>query len=222
MSDDKELMLTDSDEQYAFGLTTKQQRFCDMILANPNWTRVDCYMAAFPDCTSRGSAKVSASKLVRMEKVKRYLDYRRKELQEEAGIDTAQVLTEFARIGFANILDICEWEGEELRVKSSRDITRAQAAAISEISKVDTKHGTTIRVKLHDKKGSLDTMAKILGMVREKADLTVSGLDDLMAAIAASAEDSNTISMIDKRYNREKDITAEAEEVVYVQAGGDE
>ena len=218
MAEETELMLTDKDEPYAFGLTGNQQNFCDTVLANPNWSRTDCYMFAFQNCTSRSAAKVSASQLMRKEKVKRYLEMRRKELAEEAGIDTAQVLTEMAKIGFANIKDICEWEGESLRVKPSEEITRAQAAAISEISKIETKFGTTIRVKMHDKKGMLDTMAKVLGMVSEKAEVPVGGLEELLTAIAESADQSNTIGRIDKRYKDEQAVAAEvvAEEVVYV------
>ena len=92
-------------------------------------------------------------------------------------ITADRVLKEFAKIGFADIRKAVKWgdvpvadEGGGLsypvELISSHEIDGDTAAAISEVSL--TQQG--IKIKLVDKKGALDSMARHLGMFVDKVD----------------------------------------------------
>lgn len=72
------------------------------------------------------------------------------------------MLQEYARIAFADPRHIADWKDGELHVKTSGDLSEADAAPISEI--VAGSSGGPVRVKLYDKKAALDAIARYLGM----------------------------------------------------------
>jgi phage terminase small subunit len=104
-----------------------------------------------------------------------------------AEITVERVLREYARIGFADIRRAVQWhalqsetgEEDEDGVPSTRtvnevvlvdsdEIDRDTALAISEIAQ--TKDG--LKVKFHDKKGALDSIARHLGMFVDRSEVT--------------------------------------------------
>ena len=103
-------------------------------------------------------------------------------------------MREFARIGFSDIRNAVRWNalttetGEEdeegvpktmtineVALVSSDEIDFDTARAIAEISQA--KDGA-LKVKFHDKKGALDSMARALGMFVDRTDLRLSPLDN--------------------------------------------
>lgn len=215
-------LATYTDPTIEYGLTINQIAFAELVLANPAWSRTECYMQSYEQCKSRGTARVNSCHLFRNQKLQRYLEDRRVELGAEANIGTAQVLQEMVRIAFSNMQDYADWDAKELTIKDSKTLPRSMAAAISEISRTETRNGTTVKVKLHDKKGALDTIAKILGMVKDKQEVAIPGLDQLMSAIAANADTSNTLAQINSRYAKEREIEGEvsvldAEDAIYTE-----
>ena len=101
------------------------------------------------------------------------------QLQEEAGrrndISVDRVLQEYARLAFADIKSVMSWDGDGVTLHDSCDLTEAESAAVAEVSETTTKDGGTIRLKMHDKKGALDSLAKYLGMFTDKSELKVVG-----------------------------------------------
>lgn len=88
-------------------------------------------------------------------------------------VTAERVLEELARIGFADIRDLFEWDEETAAFIPSRDITEAQAAAIASVKAVTTRHTrddgrieTKIKLELktHDKLGALREIGKHLGI----------------------------------------------------------
>lgn len=97
-----------------------------------------------------------------------------------------QVLTELAKIGFADIRKVMSWGNTMLREKprkggeaemvpyhglaliDSSEIDDATAAAISEVS--EGKEG--LKVKMHDKKGALVDIGRHLGMFTDKVSVS--------------------------------------------------
>jgi hypothetical protein len=71
------------------------------------------------------------------------------------------VLREYARIAFADLRHIVEWDEQGLHVKEH--LSKADAAPISEITAGSAGKGP-VRVKLYDKKAALDAIARHLGM----------------------------------------------------------
>jgi phage terminase small subunit len=102
---------------------------------------------------------------------------------EEAGVHSGAVQLELARLGFANMCDYVEIGDDGLPYVNLRKLTREQAAAISEFS-VDTIEGkdkptvTRVKFKLHDKRGALSDLAKILGVVKEPVADALTGMGE--------------------------------------------
>ena len=91
---------------------------------------------------------------------------------ERTQITQDMVLKEFARIGFADIGDFVEWGPDGVTIKDSADL---QTQAVAEVSVTITAQGRTVRVKLHDKKGALDSIARHLGMFDDRLRLEIPG-----------------------------------------------
>jgi phage terminase small subunit len=107
-----------------------------------------------------------------------------KELREKGAARTtvtaARIMEEFAKIGFANMMDYVKIQSDGSAYVDMKDLTREQAAAISEIV-VDTymdgkgdeaREVKRIRVKLHDKQAALVNMGKHLGMFTNRVEVT--------------------------------------------------
>lgn len=83
-------------------------------------------------------------------------------------IDADRVLREFARIAFADIRSFAEWDkGKGLTVKSLDQLSDDETAAIAEV-----KDGPTgeKKIKLHDKRKALESIARHLGLFGKHAD----------------------------------------------------
>lgn len=91
-----------------------------------------------------------------------------------------RVLKELARIGFADIRAMFEWDAERAVFVPSRDLTDDQAAAISGVESetvtYTTEDGVTetkvkLKLKTYDKLGALEKIGKHLGMFKDGAGL---------------------------------------------------
>jgi phage terminase small subunit len=125
------------------------------------------------------------------------------ERAKRLGISAERILQEFARIGFANIGDIVEWDDKGIRVKPSADLSEDQLAAIVEVV-ASASSGKIYRVRMHDKKPVLGAMGRHLGMFKpaeneseqtedegeEAREFLLQELDRLVAEVAAGEEDS--------------------------------
>jgi len=110
-------------------------------------------------------------------------------VQERGNVTGSRVLEEIARIAFAKMSDFARVEKGSLVITDTAQLTEDQQAAISEISETVTESGRTIRVKLHDKGAALDKLAKVLGMYRDRIELSGPGgtaiqIADVRAKIA--------------------------------------
>ena len=162
------------------GLTDKQRKFIEEYLIDLNGTRA-AIRAGYSEKTARSIAAENLSKPDIIEALNR----RRAELSKTLEVTPERVLKEYARIGFADIRKAVRWksnvlaayvdpdsDGEPAGVHvndvefiDSDDLDDDTACAIAEVAK-DAKGG--IRLKFHDKKGSLDSIARHLGMFEGK------------------------------------------------------
>lgn len=115
---------------------------------------------------------------------------RENRLHTKFEVTKERILAEYAKIGFADIRKAVRWRGEliaeednpdggdvlvikniysnHIELVSSDEIDDETAGAIAEVSQ--TMHG--VKIKLHDKKGALDSMAKHLNMFVERHEHT--------------------------------------------------
>ncbi|HTT78943.1 MAG TPA: terminase small subunit [Stellaceae bacterium] len=96
------------------------------------------------------------------------------------GITAERVLLEYARIAFSGIHHVVEWDAGGIHVKPSEKLSEDERAAIAEIV-ASAKTGEIYRVKLHDKRPVLDSLARHLGLLppqRHAPDEDDERLDD--------------------------------------------
>lgn len=164
-------------------LTPKQARFVEEYLVDLNATQ-----AAIRAGYSEKTAHVTGHENLKKPEIADAIYKAQQKRSERTGITADRVLKEYAKIGFADIRKAVQWRsnvlvsavdpdtGEaacihtsDVEFVSSEEIDDDTALAISEIKK-DSRGGLSI--KLHDKKGALDSMAKHLGMFTDKVELT--------------------------------------------------
>ena len=94
-------------------------------------------------------------------------------VMDRYAVTQERITEEMAKIAFANVDDFVTWDNDGVAVKSSADLTDATKAAISEVSETrNEKTGTTVKVKAYDKLAALQTLAKTLGMMTDKVDVS--------------------------------------------------
>src|SRR4051794_10924320 len=97
---------------------------------------------------------------------------------EAADLDISleRVLQELARMGFASIRDIVDWNEKGIKVKPSDKLTDDQVAAIAEIV-ASAKDNTIYRVKMHDKNAPLALLVRYFLMSKSAGDAEDDGED---------------------------------------------
>ena len=134
--------------------------------------------------------EVSASRLVRNDKVALRLAYKREQLAKKFDISAERVVAELAKVGFSNIQDFIK-EGNN--IVDLTQIDRKLVAAVESVQS-DIRHDSgdsegyteKVKIKLHSKLGALNSLAEILKLkdVAGKTEikiLQIGGLQSLEA-----------------------------------------
>jgi len=145
-------------------LTEKQKVFCREYIFDWNATR-----AARVAGYSEDAIRAIASENLTKPNIKAYISEIQKDLEKTAGISRLQVIREHQKIAFGSIAHLHQtW----ITRKEFEDLTEDQKACIAEIStqtRTEVKKGECpvyveyVKIKLHDKQKSLDSIAKMLG-----------------------------------------------------------
>ena len=155
------------------GLNAKQARFVDEYLIDLNATQ-----AAIRAGYSEKTAYSMGQRLLKHVEIAKAITEAKAARSERTEITQDMVLREYAKIGFADIRKAVRWgavpEGRDengnaewpVELVPSMDMDDDTAAAISEVSL--TAQG--IKIKMNDKKGALDSIAKHLGMFTDVVD----------------------------------------------------
>lgn len=117
-------------------------------------------------------------------------------------IRTSQVVTrerieeELAKLAFSNIEDLLSFRDQGVMFKDSKDIARSVMAGVSEVSSTDTKYGTSVRLRTHDKNTALAMLAKMHGLDKGGMGRPISGdpITDLLEAIQGNGQAKLTVS----------------------------
>ncbi|PJT21486.1 terminase small subunit [Ochrobactrum sp. 30A/1000/2015] len=152
-------------------LTPKQERFVAEYLIDLNATQ-----AAIRAGYSEKTATEQGSRLLTNVKVQEAIAKGREKTAAKLEITKERIVEELAKIGFSNMLDYMRAGTDGDPYLDFSNLTREQAAALAEVTVEDFKDGRgedardvrRIKFKLHDKKGALVDMAKMLGFMIEK------------------------------------------------------
>lgn len=163
-------------------LTAKMKQFAKEYIVDLNATQ-----AAIRAGYSKKTAKSIGQENLTKPDLQRYIQKLMDERSQRTQITADRVLEEYAKIGFSNIADYLKveqtdvvidfvGEGEDkqpimqaitnVRIFETDTVERSKLDAVAEIKQ--TKEG--ISLKLHDKKGALDSIARHLGMFKDKVE----------------------------------------------------
>ena len=153
-------------------LTSKQALFVEEYLKDMNGKQ-----AAIRTGYSAKSAEVQASILLSYPMVSEAV---RKEIEARTKrnhMDADEVLQELARLARSNVLDYVSYDRSGgVAIKDSSELTKEQARAIAEVSEtVNAQGARQIKFKLHDKIKALSNLAKHLGLLNDKHEITGPG-----------------------------------------------
>jgi phage terminase small subunit len=158
-------------------LTLKQESFCLAYLETGNAS--EAYRRAYSAGKMKSETVTKrASELLADGGIKGRIDELRKPAIEAAQITVERVLKEYARLAFFDPRKLFNEDGTPKAITDLDDDTAAAVAGLEVIEQYSGEGKNRVFVgylkkyKLADKKGSLDSIGKHLGMFVERTELT--------------------------------------------------
>ena len=160
-------------------LTSKQARFVAEYLVDANATQ-----AAIRSGYSAKSAETIGLELLRKTQVAAALREKQQRVANKLGVTAERVVAELARLAFSDMAKFAEWGPDGVTLKDSEELDPDDARCVAELGETRTKDGGSVRFKLHDKKGALDSLARHLGLFKDKPGADGEGGPDPIATLA--------------------------------------
>ena len=169
-------------------MTNAQKRFCDEYLVDLNATRA--YKVAYPNTKKEETASSNGSRMLRNDKVQKYISEKIKEREKRTEITQDRVINELAKIAF---MDIRKLYTENGQLKNIADIDSNTAGAISSLEILEEydgygddreKIGDTKKVRLLDKTKALELLGRHLGIFNDKLDINIKEKEEKKNAIS--------------------------------------
>lgn len=151
-------------------LTPKQTAFVAEYLVDLNATQ-----AAIRAGYSVKSAARIGVELLNKTQVREAIAANQAKRAQRVEITADRVVSELAKIAFADPRDLMEWGPDGVKLKDSADLTEEQAASVAEVSETTTKDGGSLKLKKHDKVKALELLGRHMGMFKDKVETEVSG-----------------------------------------------
>jgi phage terminase small subunit len=183
-----------------YGLTPKQRRYCDHLIADPDQNRRKAYIAAGYTHNSMQKVDRCVWAMMKLPHIQAYIQMRRRALRNKTEASQERIVKELAGIGFLDPADLFDDFGS---LRHIQDVPLAARKAIAQIDvfteyegrgKDRTAIGHTTRIKFVDKKGALDSIARILGYFQQDK-IDTDGVAKLMDMIG-TARGGSTIGRL--------------------------
>lgn len=148
-------------------LTGKQEMFCQEYIIDFNATQA-AIRAGYSEKTAYSIGQENLNK----PEIQARIAELKKVRMEKLGITQERVLQEYARIAFLDISKLYDENGNMLEPVDMDEDTRRAIGGVEVTKSKDPKNPDEIhKVRLIDKKGALDSVAKHLGMFEEKINV---------------------------------------------------
>ncbi len=120
-------------------------------------------------------AGVQGCRLLKNPKIAAEIAQRTADISAKAGITAERVMQEYARLAFLDPIDLVNPDGSMKSMSEMPEDARRAIAGLEISERTDLELGGMIgtklkKIKLNDKKGTLDSIAKILGMMKEQVE----------------------------------------------------
>jgi len=149
-------------------LTPKQQRFVEEYLVDLNATQ-----AAIRAKYSAKTAPFIGHENLKKPNIAAAISRRMKDRARRTEITQDRVLAEYAKLAFYDPRAFYDDNGDLIPIKQLDDQSAAAVAGMDVASTTEGKLPITIRkIKLADKKGALDSIARHLGMFVDRTELS--------------------------------------------------
>ena len=163
-------------------LNEKQKRFAKEYVKDFNGKQ-----AAIRAGYSEVSSSSTASELLTYPKVQAAIQKEIQKRNKRIEVTQDRVVEELAKIGFSDIKDVVEWDGDSTRIKDSSEV---DGTIIAEITDIETfiksipggkgkepkqMLNRTKKVKLHDKMKALELLARHMGMLKDVKQVHLEG-----------------------------------------------
>ncbi len=156
-------------------LTDKQQRFAEEYLVDLNVTQ-----AAIRAGYTVRSAGQTGHKLMMNDQIAELIQAGRDRISTTVEVTQDAIANELRLLGFSNMLDYITIGANGDAYVDLSDLTRDQAAAIASVEVEDWIEGRNgegrdvrkVRFKVADKRGALMELAKLLGFVKTRHEVT--------------------------------------------------
>lgn len=158
-------------------LNDRQRLFVAEYMKDLNATR-----AAIRAGYSKRSAHNQGQRMIKNDYVGAAIAQAMRERVERVIADGDDVLRELTRLGLSDMRDHVEWGPDGVKLKESAGLTDGAAAAVKDVSMSKEvrydKNGDRIEtvdttVKLHDKKGPLELLARHLGLFPKDSGVNI-------------------------------------------------
>ena len=146
-------------------LRPKQQRFVQEYLVDLNATK-----AAIRAGYSEKTAGSQGFDLLKKPEIELAVQQAFEDVAQRVGVTQQMVIKEYVRLAFSDLSDVVDVSSGEVVVHNLNELSEDVRRAVSEVSSSVTPSGINMRVKLHDKKGALDSLAKYLGLLKDNND----------------------------------------------------
>jgi phage terminase small subunit len=171
-------------------MTPKQERFVQEYLIDLNATQ-----AAIRAGYSAKTANEQGTQL--LAKLSNEVSAALAEQSARANVTAERVIRELARIAFSDPRKVFRWGPNGVELLPSDELTEDEAAAVAEVSETTTKHGGSIKAKLHDKNKALELLGRHLGMFSDRVELSgglkIGNLADLAMEFANERSKQGTV-----------------------------
>lgn len=148
-------------------LNPQQERFAQEYAVDLNATR-----AAIRAGYSAATAYSQGPRLLNDVGVAKRIEELKEKITKRIDITAERIIREYEKIAFTNLEDVVDWISGDPMLRSAADIETPAHGAISEITRTESKLGDiTIKVKLHDKRGALDSLARYKGLFNDRLEL---------------------------------------------------
>jgi phage terminase small subunit len=159
-------------------LTLLQQRFCDILLLMELAGQVHqgrAYKLAGYKCRGK-TAVEEASRTLKKPQVKAYLARARAQMSQKVTKSDGEIIAEIEKLAYTNLTDLLSYDNKGVNLIPSKNLSEPARAALRAIKMKETQYRNkkgkigkikTVSVQLHNKAGSLDTLAKIRGLTNK-------------------------------------------------------